>query len=313
MRSVALPPAARVTDPHACPAVGPGPHVGGPILPVDSSPNIFINGLPAAIVGTLATCDGPPDAIIHGSSTVFFNGKPAARMGDMTLHGGFIIGGSPNVIIGDAGSGGSGSAGFGMIISGAAASAGFVSLSEIASKTSKQHHKHKHDLAQWREKRKHAITEALKNQHKLLEKRKAALARWDKDTQADVKKWFGSEDDATRKTLQTRVDREIALNEKMTISNFAPADPPDPGTYAYVYPKDATHTIYLDQGFDDAPDVGTDSKAGTLAHEMSHFSDVGATKDIVYGQTKAMALANTNSSAALNNADSFEYFIETAK
>ena len=121
MRNVTLPPAARVTDPHACPAVGPGPHVGGPILPVESSPNIFINGLPAATVGTLATCDGPPDAIVHGSSTVFFNGKPAARMGDMTAHGGFIIGGSPNVIIGDVGSGAPGSAGFGAVVSGAAA------------------------------------------------------------------------------------------------------------------------------------------------------------------------------------------------
>ncbi len=96
-----MPPAARVTDPHACPAESPEPHVGGPILPVGHCPDILINGLPAAVLGTLATCDGPPAEIITGSATVFFNGKPAARMGDLTSHGGFILAGSPNVIIGD--------------------------------------------------------------------------------------------------------------------------------------------------------------------------------------------------------------------
>ncbi len=48
-------------------------------------------------------CVGPPDSIKQGSSSVFINGKPAARMFDSTNHGGVIIGGSPNVFIGDAG------------------------------------------------------------------------------------------------------------------------------------------------------------------------------------------------------------------
>lgn len=48
-------------------------------------------------------CVGPPDSIKQGSSSVFINGKPAARMFDATNHGGVIIGGSPNVFIGDAG------------------------------------------------------------------------------------------------------------------------------------------------------------------------------------------------------------------
>ncbi len=255
-----MPPAARITDLHTCPAMtGPVPHVGGPIIPPGSAPTVLINGLPAATVGTMATCVGPPDMIVTGSATVFINGMPAARMGDQTAHGGVIVLGSPNVIIGDAGSGASGSAGFGAIVSGAAATGTGLS-SEIASKLSKHHHNHKQNLAQWRAKHKHAIEEALRNQHKLLEMRKAALAKWDKETRADVKKWFGSDDNATRNTLQTRVDREIALNEKMTIDNFRPADPPEPGTFAYVHPGDAQHTIYLDQAFQDAPQLGTTPK-----------------------------------------------------
>lgn len=93
-------PAARITDMHICPAeTGPVPHVGGPVI--QGSPNVFINNLPAARVGDVAFCNGPPDTIMEGSPTVFINGRPAARMGDKTIHGGLIVGGSPNVFIGD--------------------------------------------------------------------------------------------------------------------------------------------------------------------------------------------------------------------
>ncbi|WP_407075256.1 toxin VasX [Vibrio vulnificus] len=63
----------------------------------------MINGVPAARKGDSMVCVGPPDSIKQGSSSVFINGKAAARMFDSTNHGGVIIGGSPNVFIGDAG------------------------------------------------------------------------------------------------------------------------------------------------------------------------------------------------------------------
>jgi uncharacterized Zn-binding protein involved in type VI secretion len=86
---------------HVCPMLTPGgtPHVGGPILPA-GEPTVLIGGLPAARLGDLATCTGPPDTIIAGSGTVLIGGKPAARMGDATAHGGVIIIGCPTVIIG---------------------------------------------------------------------------------------------------------------------------------------------------------------------------------------------------------------------
>jgi uncharacterized Zn-binding protein involved in type VI secretion len=93
--------AARITDMHVCPMVNPGgvPHVGGPILP-PGAPTVLIGGMPAARVGDMATCTGPPDSIIMGSATVFIGGMPAARMGDTTAHGGSIVAGCPTVIIG---------------------------------------------------------------------------------------------------------------------------------------------------------------------------------------------------------------------
>jgi uncharacterized Zn-binding protein involved in type VI secretion len=95
-----MPPAARVTDMHTCPMVtGVVPHVGGPILP-PCCPTVIIGGMPAARVGDMATCVGPPDTIVLGSSSVIIGNMPAARIGDMTAHGGVIILGFPQVMIG---------------------------------------------------------------------------------------------------------------------------------------------------------------------------------------------------------------------
>lgn len=98
-----MPPAARITDMHVCPMVTPGlppvPHVGGPILP-PGVPNVLIGGLPAATIGSMCTCVGPPDSVIKGSVTVLIGGRPAARMGDTCAHGGTIVAGFPTVMIG---------------------------------------------------------------------------------------------------------------------------------------------------------------------------------------------------------------------
>jgi uncharacterized Zn-binding protein involved in type VI secretion len=94
-------PAARINDMHVCPMVNPNgsPHVGGPILP-PGEPTVLIGGQPAAVLGDMCTCAGPPDSIVAGSGTVLIGGKPAARMGDSTGHGGSIVVGLPTVLIG---------------------------------------------------------------------------------------------------------------------------------------------------------------------------------------------------------------------
>ena len=95
-----MPPAARLTDMHTCPMVtGVVPHVGGPITG-PGAPNVLIGGLPAATLGSIVVCTGPPDTVIKGSATVLIGGRPAARMGDNTAHGGVIVAGFPTVLIG---------------------------------------------------------------------------------------------------------------------------------------------------------------------------------------------------------------------
>jgi len=78
---------------------GPVPHVGGPIVG-PGVPTVLIGGMPAAVVGDMVTCVGPPDTISKGSTTVLIGGKPAARMGDQTAHGGVITLGAVTVLIG---------------------------------------------------------------------------------------------------------------------------------------------------------------------------------------------------------------------
>ena len=95
-----MPPAARITDMHTCPKVEPGPvpHVGGPVNMGDTS--VLIGFMPAARVGDMAICVGPPDSIKQGEPSVVIGNKDAARLGDPMNHGGVIVAGCPTVLIG---------------------------------------------------------------------------------------------------------------------------------------------------------------------------------------------------------------------
>jgi len=94
-----MPPAARLTDMHVCPMVdGVVPHVGGPIVG-PGAPTVLLGELPAACLGDMAVCVGPPDDIVLGMPEVLIEGRPAAFLGSVTAHGGDVITGFPLVEI----------------------------------------------------------------------------------------------------------------------------------------------------------------------------------------------------------------------
>ncbi len=97
-------PAARLGDMHLCPMITPGlppiPHVGGPVLS-PGTPTVLIGSQPAACVGDMLLCVGPPDVITNGALVVLIGGRPAARLGSATAHGGSIMLGLVTVLIGD--------------------------------------------------------------------------------------------------------------------------------------------------------------------------------------------------------------------
>jgi len=101
-------------DAHACPAC-PHPATGPAIT---GSPTVYVNDRNALRVtdqGVHAACCGPNTwKAVKGSPTVLINNLQAHRLGDQDAHCGgmgFLIEGSPNVLVGDSGSGGGGSTG----------------------------------------------------------------------------------------------------------------------------------------------------------------------------------------------------------
>jgi uncharacterized Zn-binding protein involved in type VI secretion len=93
-------PAARLTDNHVCPMVTAlVPHVGGPVA-APGAPTVLIGMMPAAKVGDMAVCVGPPDSIVMGAVTVLVMNMPLARLTSNCAHGGLIVGpGCPTVLV----------------------------------------------------------------------------------------------------------------------------------------------------------------------------------------------------------------------
>jgi peptidyl-Lys metalloendopeptidase len=116
--------------------------------------------------------------------------------------------------------------------------------------------------------------------------------------------WFGAYTSSRWSTAKSHFT-QISAKLSNEVADCTCTD----SAYAYVYPTQP-YKIYLCNAFWSAPNTGTDSRAGTLIHEMSHFNVVAGTDDNAYGQTACKSLARSNPTRALDNADSHEYFAE---
>ena len=120
--------------------------------------------------------------------------------------------------------------------------------------------------------------------------------------------WFGAYTTTRHATARTHfVDIDAAMDQNSGQIKINCGC--NQSYYAYVYPT-RPYEIFVCRAFWTAPMTGTDSKAGTLIHEMSHFNVVAGTNDHVYGQSGARSLAISDPDAALDNADNHEYFAE---
>jgi len=120
--------------------------------------------------------------------------------------------------------------------------------------------------------------------------------------------WFGAPNNARYTAVANGyIKTEYALTEESYTFNCGCTDRPT--FYAYVFPH-LPYTVYLCGAFWPAPDTGTDSKAGTLVHESTHFNVIAGTGDYAYGQSAAHSLALSDPDTAVKNGDSMEYFAE---
>lgn len=134
------------------------------------------------------------------------------------------------------------------------------------------------------------------------------LAVASRSTNVRYKTWFGAYTDSRYSTVQAHFN---------SIKNAFATQPfrlncdcaSDTSVYAFVY-VNQPYEVHLCGAFFAAPATGTDSKAGTLVHETSHFTVVAGTSDYAYGQTACKRLATKTPNKAINNADSHEYFAE---
>lgn len=120
--------------------------------------------------------------------------------------------------------------------------------------------------------------------------------------------WFGAYTTSRYSTARshfTSIDSAMDRSDGSITINCGCTD----SYYAYVYPN-RPYEIFVCNAFWSAPTTGTDSKAGTLIHEMSHFTVVAGTDDHAYGQSAAKRLATKKPTRALDNADNHEYFAE---
>lgn len=126
-------------------------------------------------------------------------------------------------------------------------------------------------------------------------------------TDTAYKTWFGSYTSSRYSTVQSHFNSIYSAFNTQTFTFHCDCTS---SAYAYVYANQPYH-VHLCNAFWNAPNLGIDSKAGTLVHEASHFNVVAGTSDYAYGTTACQNLANTNPKKATNNADSHEYFAET--
>ena len=132
-------------------------------------------------------------------------------------------------------------------------------------------------------------------------------------TAARYKEWFGAYEVNRWDRVQSNFNNIYNAAANKTVGFDCSCDDTgidDPNnTFAYVNPNDP-YNMNICGAFWRAPLVGTDSRAGTIVHELSHFYVVADTDDIEYGQGPARSLADNNPASAIKNADSHEYFAE---
>ena len=164
------------------------------------------------------------------------------------------------------------------------------------------------------------VTNALIFAKELLTKKLKEVNRWDQNDKNKFIKHYGTDDNRIKNIIEKRISNEIRLIKYYLKNNNFKKEifrtkGGEKNRFARVFKSNNDHNIYLDELFWITGDVGTDSKAGVLIHEMSHFNDISVPGTIdggsrFYGPKGAMDVMRQGD--AVFHADSFEYYIEEA-
>lgn len=117
--------------------------------------------------------------------------------------------------------------------------------------------------------------------------------------------WFGSYSSSRYNTVKSNFNKISDALNNQPLEFYCDCSS---SAFAYVYPNQP-YKVHLCNAFWSAPTSGTDSKGGTIVHEVSHFDIVANTDDLAYGHTACKKLSK-QPTRAIRNADSHEYFAE---
>ena len=118
-------------------------------------------------------------------------------------------------------------------------------------------------------------------------------------------RWFGAYTPERYARVSANFDNILGALSEETLTYDCSCDE---SSFAFVYPS-RPYDIYLCRAFFAADVLGTDSRAGTIVHELSHFTVLAGTADHAYGAS-TLALASNDPDRAIDNADNHEYFAE---
>ena len=122
--------------------------------------------------------------------------------------------------------------------------------------------------------------------------------------------WFGPYEPTRWATVKSTFEKIYrTLNTEAIKTNCRPSDC-SVGTFSFVYPSKLPFEENVCSAFFAAPRFGTDTRAGTLIHDLSHLVGIGPTQDWVFGASAAISISKANPGQAINNADNYEYFAE---
>jgi uncharacterized Zn-binding protein involved in type VI secretion len=136
----------------------------------------------------------------------------------------------------------------------------------------------------------------------MLDKGEAALRRWNSQDRQYFKHWFGLDTEHAR---QQMLARTRAMRTLIKTVDFVQFD--GHKNYAHTFRHGP---IYLESGFWKAPRTGRDSRAGTLIHEASHYTNAGHTLDVEKNAPDSERLARGVPPYAIEAANNNEYYFE---
>ena len=131
------------------------------------------------------------------------------------------------------------------------------------------------------------------------------LVREDPD-HAHVRRWFGN---GSRKSIRITLELTAARLETTEGLDIRCNDPPSCPGGRFAYARERDRVLGVCPPFFRARMDGTDTRWGILIHEATHIA--ANTRDHAYRPNGALSLAKEDGMRAVENADSYEYFIET--